>query len=73
MPDEPYCPNCAATDKQSRLTVAAFSKLKAHLRGEAAAHFDTAHRCGICGAHYSFRAGKSFAIGGTSKLSSHQR
>ena len=56
----PCCPQCSAEASQARLTVAAMEKVAVGLRREIAAHFDTAHQCGACGAIYSFRSEASF-------------
>ena len=58
----PCCPKCSAEGSQARLTVAAMEKVRLGLRCEIAAHFDTAHQCGVCGAIYSFRSDASFAF-----------
>jgi hypothetical protein len=58
----PCCPKCSAEHSQARLTVAAMEKAALDLRGEIAAHFDTAHQCGACGAIYSFRSDVSVAF-----------
>ena len=65
MSIEPQCPQCGAANGQARLTVSGLDKIKLDLRGEAAAHFDTAHKCGVCGSPYLFRSGVSCALTAT--------
>ena len=62
MSPDPRCPKCSATQRQARLTALAFARLQPKVQREAAAHFDTAHQCGMCGAAYSFRSGMGFAF-----------
>jgi len=59
---DPRCPKCGSSQRQPRLSAAALGRLQPDLQREAAAHFDTAHQCGSCGAPYSFRSGTSFAF-----------
>jgi hypothetical protein len=62
MSAAPWCPQCSAEGSQTRLTVAAMERVSVGLRREIAAHFDTAHQCGVCGAIYSFRSDVSLAF-----------
>jgi ribosomal protein S27AE len=62
MSSDARCPKCGATQGQVRLSAAALGRLEPDVQREAAAHFDTAHQCGKCGAPYSFRSGMSFAF-----------